>query len=206
MIENAAGDRSLIAETLMQNNRNAMLALSGGNPHAALALFRESYRIEKELRMERESAQTLVNIANAELLLGQSEHALEAAEQAATIFESHGDRRGRTHARVLTGSIHAHLGHHDKAEAQLDEVLRHAESDDMRGEAHLVLHLMYRKLNDRAKAQEAVTRAIGFFERCERHDRLKMALASRAMFFESLGRSTLAVVDRNRIRTLEEQL
>lgn len=199
-------DKNIIAETLLHCNKSAIMQLSQGNYEKALQFFRESYAIEDELLFGREKAQTLVNIANTELLLKEPEKALRSSQEAAILFEGLKCRQDYLRTLLLMGIIQIFLKNSKKATQILDDVIRKADMDDIKGEAYLNLHTIYLAEENKYKAQDSITKAIQFFERSKKKDRLKLALEKRAEFFRGLKRNDLAAMDLNKMKSLDDEM
>jgi len=196
--------KNIIAETLLFYNKSAVLELSRGNYANALELFRESWLIENEMGLHQQKAQTLMNIANTELLMGELDKALSSAEEAAEIFAKQKCRRDHLQALLLTGIIYAHRQDHKNALRRLEEVIRKSDADDQKGEAYLILYHLYRTEENRGQAQDTITKAIQFFDRSGKTDRLKLAFEKRAAFFQELKKNDLAAIDLNRSKSLSQ--
>jgi len=196
--------KNIIAETLLYYNKSAVLELSRGNYADALELFRKSQLIEQEMGLHQQKAQTMMNSANTELLLGELDKALSFAEEAAEIFAKQKCRRDHLQALLLTGFIYAQRKDHKNALRRLEEVIRKSDTDDQKGEAYLALYHLYLTEEKRGQAQEAITKAVQFFDKGGKIDRLKLALEKRAAFFQELKKNDLAAIDLNRSKSLSQ--
>lgn len=199
-------DKNIIADTLINYNKMAIMELTQGNYDKALQLFKKSYFIEKEMKFSKEKAKTLINIANMEMLLNEPEKALESSQEALTIFERLNSSVDYIQTLLLMGTIYIFLKDSKKAEDILYKVIRKTSSDDIKGEAYYGLHNIYIEDKNNYKAQDSISRSIQHFERSKNDEKLKQALERRAEFFKSINRNDLAWMDLNKINSSDSDM
>ncbi|MGF1507711.1 MAG: tetratricopeptide repeat protein [Anaerolineae bacterium] len=96
-----------------------------GNYDRALDLYRESNRLFVASRNPRGRAFSMTNIARIQWTRGELEASIGAAQQALTIYQEIGDRRGEADVYNLLGTLYAsHAGSRDeRAEQHYDRAL-----------------------------------------------------------------------------------
>lgn len=199
-------NKNIIAETLLNYNKSAIMELTQGNYDKALLIFKKSYFIENQMNFAKEKAKTLVNIANTEMLLNKPEEALESSEEALLIFKELRCKGDYLQALVLIGKICFFLKDMKKAEKTFNELVKNSKTDEMKAEAYYHLHNVYIEDKDNYRAQETITKSIQYFEKGKKDERLKQALQKRADFFKGLNRDDLAWMDLNKIKFLDNSM
>lgn len=194
--------KNIIADTLLNYNKIAVMELTRGNYDKALQLFKESYIIENEMKLIREKAKTLVNIANTEILLHEPEKALKSSEEAIILFDQLNCREDYSRTLLLMGMIYIFLKNTKKAAEIFYEVIQKSDADDIKGEAYYCLHRIFTEDKNNYKAQDSITKSIQYFEKSKKNTRLKDALQKRANFFKGINRNDLAAMDINKINCL----
>lgn len=198
--------KNIIADTLLDYNKIAIMEIHQGNFEKALETFKKSYFIESELNFVKEKAQTLVNIANTEMLLNEPTQALESLKEALGILEKSRATKDYNQTLFLMGTIYIALEDIKEAEKALYKVVQKTDSDDMKGEAYFNLHNVYLKDSNNYKAQDSITKSIQHFERSKNTERLKQAFQSRAEFFKILNRKDLAAMDLNKVKLFDNDM
>lgn len=197
-------NKNVIADTLLNYNKDAVMELTQGNYDKALQLFKKSYFIENEMNFSKEKAQTLINISNTEMLLNEPEKALESSEEALIIFEKLACARDYARTLILMGTIYFFLKNNKKAEEIFYKVIQKSNNDEMKGEAYYSLYHIYMEDKNNYKAQESITKSIQYFEKDKKEERLKQALQKRAELFKALNRNDLAWMDLNKIKSSDD--
>lgn len=100
------------------------IALGISDYEAANAQANQAYQqFPVELKYRNERASALLVTASAHLREGHYQSALEAAEQAKTIFIKLGDPQGEANALVILGTAHLNLGNHPTAKSHAERAL-----------------------------------------------------------------------------------
>ncbi len=204
-LDQISEDQRVIVNALMQYNKSAVLELSEGRYEQALEFFRLSLDLEKELGLERYYAQTLMNLANTCLLLKDADRGLAYVLEAVQTFARINCRSDYLRARLLEGFLYLNRKEDGRAQPVLEEVLRKADSDELKGEAYLLLYRLYMQRQKLSQAQDSISRAISFLERSGAREKLLQALNARAAFFSRQNKERLAAMDQNRIQMLLEE-
>lgn len=195
--------KNIIAETLLNYNKTAIMELTQGNYDNALEIFKKSYFIENQMKFDKEKAKTLINIANTEMLLNKPEKALESSEEALLIFKDLRCYEDYLQTLLLIGKVSFFLKDTKKTQKVFNELIKKSKTDEMKAEAYYNLYDMYIEEKNNFKAQVSITKSIEYFEKSKKDEKLKLALQKRADFFKGLNRNDLAWMDLNKIKSLD---
>ncbi len=199
-------NKNIIADTLMNYNKQGVLALSLGDYEKALECFKKSYYIESEIKLSQEKGKTLINIANTMMLLNKPEQALETADEALDIFKQLNYKQDYLLTLLLIANIQIHLKNFKQSETILLKMLKETLQNNVKGEIYLSLHEVYLKNKENYQAQESITKAIQYFDSSQEKNKLTQTLLTRADFFKTINRADLAAMDLNKVDYLSNEV
>jgi tetratricopeptide (TPR) repeat protein len=193
-----------IAASLQQLNRSAVTAITAGEVAEGRELFRKALAFEEQLGFVSHSAETLINIATASLLLEDYAAALAAVDEALELFRNQHRLDDQRRALSLQGEILLRCGRTAEAALALESALRLSPAPVERASLYYQAAIVYRSQEQQYRAQEYLGRALADFDRMGNQQGTQSCLRERANLFAASGRHDLAARDRYRYEQIKK--
>ena len=194
-----------IAELLHGLDQKAVQALAVGRYEDALTVYREVLKAEQELKLEKESGHTMMNIANTLLALGRNEEAMAYLDAAAGNPEIRRSGKDTTMVQLYRASALFRMNRLGEAERLLTDTLRTCRDNALIGKLELMRCDCYWQSGQSAKVRSSLDRAVRCLELANDQETIKRALMYRIRFFERAGQAVYAAGDRDRLQKLLEE-
>ena len=192
--EQALTTFSRLGETIEFNNtlhNLALVELLSGNQEAAIARLYDLLERHSDMGEPVRYAQTLSLLVNGLFEAGDIDAALDAYDEAVTVFEQEGMRRWQAATLARYSRIEQILGRNDAARLHLQRALELAKAENSarwEGAVNVALADIDLQLGDTEKAIQSLSDAVDTFRRSQSFDRLLSARVALAEALLAAGR------------------
>ncbi len=194
----------LIAETMKDLNKKAVLSIANKNYEEASNFFKQAYKIANELNLDRAKHENIVNIVNTEIMREHYDEALEILDIGMEDVHSKKNLEFYHRMLFLKSFIKAKTGDIDFALTNLKKILVKTKNEVLRGEISLLIFQIYADSNNR-KADEFIKKAIQSYEKLNDKTRVIDCLQRRIAYYHKIGKRNLVVYDEQKIKSLIEE-
>lgn len=194
-----------IADILKELDQRAARALLNKEYDEALRIFDEILKAQRELKLERLSGHTLLNMANTCLMKGDCEKALSLMDQATELKTIQKDEADRGNVELVRANCFFLMRKNEEAEQLLLRELKRNKNYAACGRMELLLFRYYENERKNAKARSIVDKAIAHFQLAQNKEELMNAYRCRASHFTAAGQKMYAELDLAEIVKLEER-
>jgi tetratricopeptide (TPR) repeat protein len=184
-----------IARTLKLLNKASMAAVSMGQYEKAIDLLEQEMKLELDLGLSLQAAESRMNLANVFLIMGDSERAKANAAAALDVFAANRQGHHACNAVFVLGEIQLQEGACENALLAYRDCLRMGLDGKDESACHMKIALASLRMDDAAGFLEHIQRAIHGFERIPFPPGLRACLMERARFYEGTGKTHLARMD-----------
>lgn len=194
----------LIAESLKQQNKDAIMALQGGDYAMAYKIFADSLELEVRYELYDHAAKTRINMANTLYVMKKYQEALTCLQGALDYFEEKQDTKTINENRILEGYIYLAMGDMDGLRTVSDKMLAQSKEERIRAMAYIFGVEAMKKSDSKGKVIDVINKGISAAERTKDAKILSLALRQRIEYYEASGKSIYATVDKERLKELSQ--
>lgn len=198
-------DAKNIADMLKELDQRAARALLRQDYDEALMIYREVLKAQQNLKLEKLSGHTLMNIANVHMMKGECKQALSMIDQASKLKSIQKDELDRGNIELFRANNMFLMNKSEEAEQVLLRELRRNRNNTACGQMELLLFGYYQRGKKNAKARSIVDKAINHFKLDQNKEELIKAYHCRANHFMSVGQKLYAELDLAEIEKIEER-
>ena len=191
-----------ISDILHELDKRAAFALSKQHYDEALSIYEEILHAQQELKLEKFSGHTLLNIANILMIKKEYEKALQYIEEASLLRSLQKDYKDSGNIQICKANIFFEQNRIDEAEKLLTREIRRNRNNTICGQMELMLFGVYMQTDRKSKALTAVNNAMDYFKRDNNTDQLKRALSTRQAYFIAIGKEQYAKIDELELKRL----
>lgn len=184
-----------ISDILHELDQRAAFALQEQKYDEALMIYEEVLKAQENLRLEKLSGHTMLNIANIRMMKGEYEKALEYIERASGLKSLQKDHKDSGNIQIFRANCFFMLNRMEEAEKALTQEIRRNKNNTACGKMELLLYTIYMQTDKKGKARIAVDKAISHFKLDDNKAELKRALSCRVEYFRSVGQKMYAELD-----------
>jgi len=198
-------DAKRIADILKELDQRAARALLNKEYDEALMIYKEILKAQQDLKLEKLSGHTLLNMANVYMMRGECLSALSLIDQAAGLRSIQKDEVDRGNIEIFRANNMFLMNQDDEAERILLRELKRNKNHTACGQMELLLFGYYKRGKKNAKARSIVDKAISHFKLDQNKEELIKAYRCRAEHFMMNGQKLYADLDLAEIEKLEER-
>ena len=198
-------DAKNIANILKELDQRAARALMQKEYDEALMIYREVLKAQQDLKLEKLSGHTLLNMASLYMMKGEFTQALALIDQASELKSIQKDELDRGNIEIFRANNMFLMNQAEKAEQLLLRELRRNRNHTACGQIELLLFGYYQKEKKNMKARTYIDNAISHFKMDDDHEELIKAYRCRADHFIANGQKAYAELDLAAIGKLEER-
>lgn len=191
-----------ISDILHELDQRAAFALKDQKYDEALIIYSEILRAQEEIKLEKFSGHTMLNIANICTVKGEYERALEYVDKASELKALQNDPCDSGNIQILRANILFMLQRPKEAEELLIQASKRNHDDVTCGRMALTLFSYYVRIKEYPKARKYVDKAINLFRLSNNREELRHALSCRIEYFKLLGQAQYAKYDEAELSTL----
>lgn len=191
-----------IADILLGMDKKAAHYLNNQNFDEALNVYKEILHAQEQLKLEKLCGQTLLNMANINMIQKNFEEAFECIDKASSLKTMMENNNDRGNLKLCYANCLFVLGKAKEAELELKNELRKNNNKTLCGKMELMLFSYYKENMDRINARAFVDKAINHFKMDQNKNELLRALQGRADYFKSIGQVQYAKFDECEIERL----
>lgn len=189
----------LIAETLKDDNKNAILALQNGDYDTALSYFARSRDIEQKLNLDVNMARTDVNISNIFYLKNKIGEAHAVLSEALELFEKNSKTEEYDKAKYLQAQFYVKEQKFHDAEVNIRNILMKNTEQSLKADAYVLLFSLVSKKEPTYKVLDYLKKASDIFLKLKDKKKLAYCIELKAKYYESINRKDLAFIERSRL-------
>ncbi len=189
-----------IAESLKNQNKNAILYLQAGQYEQAYIAFGNYLKDLVDYQFYDHAAKTRVNMANTLLLMKKYPEALECLQASLDFFAQKKDYESLNENRILEGNLYMAMDKFEELKALSERMISSTKSDRIKAIASMFKINVMKK--DGLETLDFINKTIAYAERSRDNVVLKSALTLRMEYYMQRKQAVYASMDRERIRAL----
>lgn len=191
-----------ISDILHELDQRAAFALKDQKYDEALIIYNEILRAQEQMKLEKLSGHTMVNIANIYTVKGEYESALEYIDKASELKSLQKDSCDSGNIQILRANILFMLKRPKEAEELLIQACKKNRDNVTCGRMAQTLFSYYVRIKEYPKARTYVDKAINHFRLSNNREELRKALSCRIEYFKLVGQTQYARYDEAELANL----